>query len=889
MHLLRRLGLSSYGLLLSLLLTACGGGGGGGGTAPQPGDPGSTFQVSLSPTSYGARWEEGIPLPSLVVTGTGNGPVPGALFLGTKDQGNAIDHVTVEGTGANAKFTVYVKTGLPLGQHIGTLQFLACRNEACTSHYAGSPVSMPYDITIIKALRIAPTALRLSALSGASPGANVAVELPNGQTDYRVTPAVPWLVVSNQGPTGFTLTAKPMAPGRYQGSVVVYASGRDTPVAVDYEVSGDATTVTSIVPDRASLSLSTLTTGSAAAVLNLTLPSWTSELSASVQTAAGPSGWLSVSKSGERSLAVTASASTLAAGTYQANIVIASGPGIPTVTVPVSFTVGAARWEIHGTTAFMVRGDTTPAQLSSTVLLEVPGLPAQAYSATTTSPWLKLSRAAGSTDSAPLRISIDPAEMLKLVNNPAHTAEIVILPAASALPPLKIAVTLDKALPQLDYVSPHTRLPNEGGIFTLRGRNLGDIVDMANVLQVSGATPTQVTHVNDTTLKVRMQGAASGDVTFSLKNGLGIAAAAPVLSVVPQPALPYAAISSVGEKTGLVFDAQRQTLYSVDRTTEAIMRYRWNGSSWDVTATALPGVDGVALSPDGKILVASAALSNMVLFDPATMARQGTYIVDQIKLNYVLATQRLAVTNDGRVWYAGATWEGISYFDLVTRGRGRFATDRSFGYSNDGPWYSVSGDGSRLHIAIDQFGEPTHYLDDSDGILHASPAGYSYWWLAQTSLRGERFVEEQGRVFDRNFNLVGTLASPDPDYFGQRHAVSPDGSRVYMLAYHFRFANTSVKPRVYVFDSSTPVAPDTKLPVLGYFDIDDYPTCHNGNIFTCKMYAISTTSPDGKTLFFLGNEKLVVAPIPALTPVAPAATSAVSRGAPRMTRMPAGR
>ena len=893
MRLLPQPGLSSFLSLLSLslLLAACGSGGGGGGgatTAPQAGsDSAGSFRVALSPTSYGAQWEQGLPLPPLEVKGTGIGALPASVFLGAKDQGSAIDHVTVEGTGASAKFTVYVKSNLPLGQHKGTLQFSACRDEACTVHFAGSPASMPYDITIIKALRIAPTALRLSALSGATPGADIVVELPAGQTDYRVTPTVPWLTVSKQTQAGFTLTAKPMAPGRYQGSVTVYAAGRDTPVAVDYEVTGDATTVTSIVPDQASLSLATLAAGSATGVLNLTLPPWTDELNASVQGPAWQSDWLSVSKSGPRSLAVTASASTLPAGTYQAMIVLSSGPGIPTTNVPVAFTVGPAHWTIQGNTAFTVRSDTTAAQLSSTLVLAMPGLPPQAYSASTTAPWLKLSRSAGSPDSTPLRVDVVPAEMLKLLNFPSHTAEIVITPAARNLPPLNVTVTLDKSLPQLNYVSPHTRLPNEGGIYTLRGRNFDSIADLAGVLQTSGGAPTQVTRVNDTTLRVRMPGAASGDVSFSLKNALGLPAGAPVLSVVPQGALPYAAIPARGQKTGLVFDAQRQTLYTVDRTQQAILRFQWKGGSWEQTATPLANPDGVALSPDGKILVASTIEGNIVLFDPATMAQQARDHVSwpSLTLGHVPGTQLLAVTNDGRAWYSTYAWRGLTYFDLVTRERGLIAGDRVVG-SGDGPWFSMSGDGSRLNIALDRFGEPTNYLDDSDGTLRVSPTGYGYWGIGVQSLHGERFVEGLGRVWDRDFNPVGNLVIPEnTSYYAAGYTISPDGARTYALAY-YAFSNGPRTPRVYVFDTSTP-APDGKLPVLGYFEVPDATSCR-GTTYDCTGYAIGAISPDGKTLFFVGDEKLVVTPIPALKPV-PAAASGAAGQALKMTRLPGAR
>src|SRR5204863_9023378 len=68
-------------------------------------------------------------------------------------------------------------------------------------------------------------------------------------------------------------------------------------------------------------------------------------------------------------------------------------------------------------------------------------------------------------------------------------------------------------------------------------------------------------------------------------------------------------------------------------------------------------------------------------------------------------------------------------------------------------------------------------------------------------------------------------------------------------------------PRIHVLDAS----PDTQQPnalltILGSFPIDDFPTCRYAD--QCGLYTAATISPDGRTLFFAGSEKLVVIPIP---------------------------
>ncbi|MBF6907441.1 PD40 domain-containing protein, partial [Acinetobacter baumannii] len=130
------------------------------------------------------------------------------------------------------------------------------------------------------------------------------------------------------------------------------------------------------------------------------------------------------------------------------------------------------------------------------------------------------------------------------------------------------------------------------------------------------------------------------------------------------------------------------------------------------------------------------------------------------------------------------------------------------------------------------------------------------------SLRGERFVEGTYRVYDRDFAVMGDLALAGSDYFGRTPVVSPDGSRVYVMAY----SSASLRggpgtPRVYVFDSSQRMVVTTNLPLLGYFDLAHFPTCNNTE-YACNTRATGAISPDGKTLFFLGDAHLVVAPIP---------------------------
>ncbi|MEW6761818.1 MAG: hypothetical protein AB1437_13440 [Pseudomonadota bacterium] len=888
--------------VLSLALSACGGGGGGdspsgGGVTPVPGTSPGAFTVSIDRSELRFSGEEGGSMPAQAVLGSGAGTLPAAIYLGSLDLGTAIQQVTVESVGMQVKFTVFPKSNLPAGEYSGNLQLFACPDEKCATHFAGSPVNVPYKVSIARGFMLGTHSVNLAAVSGATASAKVAVQLKSGVTSFTPTATsnANWLSITGQTADSFTIAAKAMPPGNYLGHVDVTSGGSTRVVSVQYTVSGDAGTVTRIIPDVASLAFSAAATASAPArTVNVVLPSWTNALSADIRYLGGPTGWLGAVKAGERSYTVSASAAALQAGTYQAELILRS-ENVAEVTIPVSFAVGAASWSISGATRFDVKGDTAAAALAGDLAIAMPELPPQVYSASSSAAWLKLSRSSGTTGGAPLRLTVDQAELLKLPNFRSHTADIAISAADSRIAPTKVTVTLAKALPELHFVTPYTRLATESGEVVLRGRGLDGVADIGRALQVSGATPSSLTRVSDSEVRVRL-GASSGDVAFALPNALGAPTGAPVLRVVAPATYAAAALATAGSKGGLVYDVERRALYSVNKELQSVMRYAWNGGGWTATSVSLPSAHEVALSPDGRSLIVTATTGHIVLLDPATLDKQGSYATGWVGGDALNSLQKLAVTNDGRAYFQGGGTGGLAYFDLATREFGSIDDYRfEFGF---GPWFSVSGDGSRLNIVQDARSNPSPkmlYLDASDRTPKANPAGVEFWYEAATSLHGDRFVEGTYKVWDRDWALIGNLALPDDSYFGRTPLASPDGKRVYVMAYPYSYSSpgSSATPRVFVFDSSTRMVSSTNLPLLGTFDLAGYPTCRD-NAYGCNTRALGTISPDGKTLFFLGDASLVVAPVPdTLTPSVQRASMQRASGSiavtPRMTKVTTGR
>lgn len=856
-------------VIVASLLAACGGGGGssntGGGSAS---DPAPGFSVSIDRTKLQFTGDEGSTLAPQIVLGTGSGNnVPTTAYFGGQDLGTAIDRVEARIYGTQAQFTVYPKRQLAAGEYAGTLRLSMCADTQCTQQFKGSPVDVSYTVSIAKGLKVTPYSLDLRALAGASASAPVTVQLPGGASSFSATTSTPWLQIQNITASGMTVVATSKAPGAYAGTVTISAANRQMTLPVNYTVATDASSVNSITPDHASLDFSAPAGySSAGQQLKVILPAWAQGLTSTVQYLDGSTGWLSVTPGAAGNLSLVASASKLGTGVYRANLVLGGGTDVLPVSVPVTLNVLPAAWSVSGTSTFTVDAASTAGSLNGQISIDIPNLPVQTWQASSNASWLVLTRSSGALRTDKLGFSVNTSELLKLANNRSYTADIALSLSSGKAEATKFTVTLNKKLPELNYISPHTRLPGESGSYILRGHGFDAITDLSQALQVTGTTPATIVRVNDTQLNVSLP-AAAGDATFTLSNNLGSASGTVTLKTVSQAALSYAAVATQGNKGGMVFDPERQAVYTINKTLGALMRFK-AGASWDVSSVPVTSADAVAISPDGKSLIVTVTTGQIKLFDPDTLAMQGSYSAGGVSGDTLNNLPRIAVRNDGKVLFNG--YSGVqdgagamAYFDLVSLGFGNIGGAYNFG------WAVASGDGSHINIVQSASYSPQPpmvSLDGSDLSAKPAPGGLTFWYEGAQSLRGERFAEGTYTVWDRDFNTIGKVVIPDSNYFGRTPVFSPDGKRLYVMAYDSStlYAGSTGKPRVYVFDSSTRMVTSTNLPLLGSFDLQDFPTC-NTNAYECNTRALGTITPDGKTLLFLGDANLLAVPIPAIS------------------------
>ncbi|WP_155403756.1 hypothetical protein [Variovorax paradoxus] len=327
--------------------------------------------------------------------------------------------------------------------------------------------------------------------------------------------------------------------------------------------------------------------------------------------------------------------------------------------------------------------------------------------------------------------------------------------------------------------------------------------------------------------------------------------------------------SAFGMPRTMVYDSVHGDIYASYPTTyesvglSAIVRFRSNGMGWTSTSLSLPGLQDIALAPDASVLAATDGSNHVHLIDLATFSVKSTHLApfgigDQGSNTEVA----IAFTGDGRLWMpsgAGYNWHNLGFFEPRTQTFGTVACSMCYG----GPYFAVSGDGSRLMVTQTAGLSPMPpmlYMDGGDGVLRTNPIGLEFfYWMTSLSDDGNRFLFSGSAVYDRAFGTVGNL----PQVNDLRTArLSPDGRRAYTLNYVVE-PGSSALPVVRAFDTTAPAGTNINLPPVGSFTLADFPACQASTYpkYSCYRPRMQV-SKDGTTLMILGDKKLIVATIP---------------------------
>jgi hypothetical protein len=833
----------------------------------------------------------------------GVGLSPSSVSLSTESGGTTSQVVTVQVPPGQTSFSATVTSGSPwlTVTNVTASSFTISAASQPTGVYAGAvqvtsgsasaTINVAYTVTA-PMVQVTPSPVAFNVVSGATPSQVITVQPPPGQTSFstNVLNGLPWLSVTNVTASSFTIAAASLPSGIYSGDVQVTSGTASTTIIVTYTVTAPSGGDISLAANPTSLTLSTVEDATTSATLTVTPPSWNPQVTATVEyPSGGASGWLTLTPvaAGET---VLANAAALSAGSYTANIRLHAAYPSTDILVPVALTVGVGLVR-PADVAVTVNAETTQAALSGTVPVTVVSGPPTSWSAASSVPWLVLTSSTGQTGQS-LAYQVDLTRLASLPKGQVSTAKVTITPALTSMTPVSFNVNLTDNLPQITTLAPYAQLAGRPARVILRGSGFSAIASPAARFAIDGTSATSVTTVADTEVIAQFSATSltAGAHTISVSNALGIATATGRVVAVNVPAYTYTAIPSGGYLRSLAYDPERDALYAANITAQSIMSFRHSGTSWTTTSPSLASAYDVGLTQDGTALFAITSITSLAsinasgsieVLDPASLATRQTLSLPTTGFLPSFSTVGFGIptTNDGRSWVGpttAGTFGNIAYITPQSLTPTVVpATVVSTFY--DGPWYAMSRDGELLLINPSNGVSPTPpllYMHAVDSVVTVNPITPNPLTAScNTSLSdaGDRvlfFENETDNLMslrDGSFNLIGvvTLPASSPSYNAQKGLVTPDGTRVYVLAYRSDAAATSgVTPRVFVFDATTAA---TNLTVLGYFDVTDYPGSLPGTTgaFCTGPSIAGAVSLDGQTLFFAGNQNLLVVPVPA--------------------------
>jgi hypothetical protein len=844
------------------------------------------------------------------ITGTGTGDPGGTVYAGVaiEGQGVAPSGVQLSFSGNQVTISITPRTDLAPGTYTGRLLLQACADPQCTRHFSGSPFAVSYSSVVRTRVRLTPGSLSLSAASGESRTTRITVTPTDGVATFAasVTGGGNWLRIENQNATGFDLVTAPLPGGSYSG-VVSVTSGAFTqallvPLTVTPAPGGDRDI--NLGPSTSQV-INVAATGTAQKTLTITPPTWSNQLTASITNVSG-GGWLSIAQGAGDTWTLTANALSLSPGSYSAVVTFAaSWPSAPRQ-MDVTLVVGPGL-VLPAQQSLTVNAETEAADLAGSVPVAVAGGVPFTWTASTTSPWLQLTAASGGS-ATPIQWTINQAALAGLANFADHGATINVTISLPNVPGGQTQVTLTRQLPELHQITPYLLVRGRGERVILRGRGFDSMLNPAARLSLTGVSPSSVTRVNDRQLVVQLPAVAAASVPAQVTNRLGIATGTVTLKTVAAVARPAAFVSAAsGTTRSLIHDGERDALIATQVApggANAVRRMVRSGGTWTVTPLAAADVYDVGLAPDGSALVMAMTAGELRWLNPvsgsentaARLVLQNQRISEDRE--FFLA-QGLSITADGRLWLAaddspGSPFKRLTSVDLRTRERTLLMDENINRFTlYRGPLFTTPRDGSRM---MGRQNSGLGGVDETYDTMRYDTAAGSFG--RSTKLRspfdmrfthdGRLVLANLERVINADDDLHGLVrlpASIGTEWQIVAGQINGNGSRVYLLVYPYKdvfgysSAASGIRPRLFVYDSSTASASTSGLPLLGYVELNDYPSDCLGFDRNCWNGLASTLSVDGNTLFFLGGRGLAVVPVPTTLLAVPASPPPVAPAA----------
>jgi hypothetical protein len=395
----------------------------------------------------------------------------------------------------------------------------------------------------------------------------------------------------------------------------------------------------------------------------------------------------------------------------------------------------------------------------------------------------------------------------------------------------------------LRFVSPYVGTSGQPGTLVARGSDLdaagSELTVLIGDLRIGPLQPEDATQV-----RIEYPGLPAGRYPVSV---LSSTAEVQAELVVVDPPVPEASvILHEGPRSRLVYDAERQRLYAVNRSTQQIERYQHGGDGWSaLPARTVPELTDIAMMPDGQSLVvlSRGAISELYLDDGSL-----TLFTQQSNPNPFCGGffDQIAMGNDGKamVIFNYADCSGFSNPYLYD------GVQRSFASVPLGIFYNgtaaASADGTRVYAGSNGV-SPAQAVVTFDTRSWTGSAGHSVAYnLGAVAVSGDasRVILQNTAVYDQTLALLGFLPS------GGVALASRDSARAFVYRH-------DDSPRIEVYDLNGELEAGAFFPVVANFGLPEAPSS-DGSLNTISMAA----SPDDSLVIVSGSSAIVTVPVP---------------------------
>ena len=321
-------------------------------------------------------------------------------------------------------------------------------------------------------------------------------------------------------------------------------------------------------------------------------------------------------------------------------------------------------------------------------------------------------------------------------------------------------------MPSVDFVSPHVAYLGEQLGVVIRGAGFSGATTV-----MFGDQPAATMQVKSDT-EIRAVPPVIGTASrrpVTVRDAMGRYGASADLVVRAHPSYGYTALTTgVGfQDRTVIYDAERDAVFSYcswfgnysATTPSTINRYAYESTTgaWTMTSSYVPSLYDIAMSPDGKYLIALGT-SRLWLLDPVDFSTIGFTDLTQTGLG---TAGQLGVADDGRVLVRDY---GVAY-SLVTK-----AFTPAVFPAGIGIVFSIDGSRGIVGDANTSDTIPLSIYDASTGFISPSQT-LEYFQLPSMDRTGARYFAG-GNLRDQNLVLIGGV----PTFLGY---MPPDGKHAY--------------------------------------------------------------------------------------------------------------